>query len=67
MDSQFIVDMNAADSQKGLAFTGFTKSLITINKKTNRWSVVSLNDGSVIMELELEVSYITNKGKQKAV
>ena len=58
MDSQFVFDMNAADSKNGLVFTGFTKSLITLNKTNNRWNVASLKDGSVIMELDLKVSDI---------
>ena len=58
VDSQFVVNMNAADSRNGLAFTGFTKSVITLNKTNNRWNAVSLKDGSVIMELDLKVSDI---------
>ena len=47
--------METADNKKGLVFTGFTKSMMLLNKKTNRWNVISLDDESVIMELDAEV------------
>ena len=50
--------METADNKKGLVFTGFTKSMMLFNKKTNRWNIISLDDESVIMELDAEVKEI---------
>ena len=61
IDTEFAVDMNAADSKNGLVFTGVYKSILTLNKKTNRWNVVLVKDGSIILELDVEVSKIVKK------
>ena len=55
VDYSYVLDMETADNKKGLVFTGFTKTLMLLHKKTNRWSIISLDDESVIMELSAEV------------
>ena len=57
VDSQFVVDMDTADNKDGLVFTGFKKTMLLLNQKTNRWNIVSLDDGSVIIELHALVKY----------
>ena len=42
-------------SEKGIVFSGLKKTKIVLDITSNRWTVVSLNDESVIMELILEV------------
>ena len=40
---------------KGLEFLGYTKSKMVLDKEINRWTAVSLLDGSKIMTLDSEV------------
>ena len=54
MDVEYVVDMGTA-GQKGIIFSGQTKTKIVLDINSNRWSVVSIKDESVIMELVLEV------------
>ena len=44
-------------SQEGIVFLGLKKTKIVLDINSNRWTVVSIYDGSVIMELILEVYY----------
>ena len=60
IDNKFVVDMETADNKKGFVFTGFTKNMLLLNPQTNRWSIVSLDDESVIMELDVEVTNQNN-------
>ena len=57
IDQQFIVDIAtiSRNIEKGIEFTGLTKTKIVLDKKTNRWTVVLLKDGSTIMSLDSEV------------
>ena len=55
MDNSFVVDMDTADNKRGLVFTGFTKTMMLLDPESKRWTVISLDDGSVIMELDSEV------------
>ena len=55
VDNFFVVDMDTADNKKGLVFTGFTKTMMLLDQGSERWTVISLDDGSVIMELDSEV------------
>ena len=43
---------------KGIEFVGYTKTKLVLDKETNRWSVISLKDGSKIMSLDSEVGDI---------
>ena len=43
---------------KGIEFVGYTKTKLVLDKETNRWSVISLKDGSKIMSLDSEVGHI---------
>ena len=54
MDLEFVVDMGTA-SQKGIVFSGLTKTKIVLDINSNRWTVLSLKDGSVLMDLVSEV------------
>ena len=56
MDLHFVVDMGTA-SQEGIVFLGLKKTKIVLDINSSRWTVVSIHDGSVIMELILEVYY----------
>ena len=55
MDNLFVVDMETSNNNRGLVFTGFTKTMMMLDQETGRWTVKSLDDGSVIMELDTEV------------
>ena len=56
-DKSFTLTMGSLDNKKELVFTGEKNSLMLLNKKTNRWNIISLDDESVIMELDVEVNY----------
>ena len=45
---------------KGIEFVGYTKTKLVLDKETNRWSVISLKDGSKIMSLDSEVGADTD-------
>ena len=49
--------MNTAANKDGIIFTGFKKTMLLINKKDKRWSIVSLDDESVIIALQSQVKY----------
>ena len=53
-DKSFTLTMG---SLKELVFTGEKNSMMLLNKKSNRWNIISLDDESVIMELDMEVTY----------
>lgn len=55
VDNLFVVDMETSNNNRGLVFTGFTKTMMMLDQETDRWTVKSLDDGSVIMELDTEV------------
>ena len=57
VDNQFVLDMETADNKKGIVFTGFRKTMMFLNEETSRWSIISLDDESVIMELDEEVIF----------
>ena len=57
VDDTFVLDMKTADNKKGLVFTGFTNTMMLLNQETSRWSIVSMEDESVIMELVEEVVF----------
>ena len=42
--------------QKGIEIIGYTKTKILLNTTLNRWTIVSLKDGSIIMSLDSEVN-----------
>ena len=60
VDDTFVLDMKTADNKKGLVFTGITKTIMLLNEETSRWSIVSMEDESVIMELAEEVVFNNN-------
>ena len=60
VDTQFVLDMETAVDKRGLVFTGFRKTMMVLDVKVNRWSILSLDDQSVIMKLDVEVSYYSN-------
>ena len=53
-DKSFTLTMG---SLKELLFTGEKISMMLLNKKSNQWNIISLDDESVIMELDMEVTY----------
>ena len=55
-----MLDMKSADNKKGLVFTGIKKTEMLLNEETNRWTIISLDDKSVIMELDIEVNNHNN-------
>ena len=59
VDIFFMLDMKSFNIKKGLVFTGIKKTEMLINQKTNRWNIISVGDKSVIMELDIEVNYIS--------
>ena len=54
----FIIDIENVDrnAKQGIEFTGNTKTKIILDKKSNRWTAVSLKDESVIMTLDTWVT-----------
>ena len=60
VDTQFVLDMETAVDKRGLVFTGFRKTMMVLDVKINRWSIISMDDHSVIMKLDVEVSYNSN-------
>ena len=59
IDYGFVVDMQTVkrNIDKGIEFTGYTRSKMILDKELNRWTVVSLVNESKIMSLESEVGY----------
>ena len=59
----FIVDIETVDrnAKQGIEFTGNTKTKIILDKKSNRWTAVSLKDESVIMTLD---TWVTIKAEE---
>ena len=53
VDHEFVVDM-AVSGQEGVVFTGLKKTEIVLEE--DRWSLVNIEDGSVIMTLTTEVA-----------
>ena len=53
VDHEFVVDM-AVSGQEGVVFTGLKKTEIVLEE--DRWSLVNIEDGSVIMSLTTEVA-----------
>jgi hypothetical protein len=51
------VDIETIDrnTKQGVEFTGNVKTKIILDKKSNRWTAVSLKDESVIMTLDTQV------------
>ena len=43
------------NTKQGVEFTGNVKTKIILDKKSNRWTAVSLKDESVIMTLDTQV------------
>ena len=41
---------------EGIQFLGMTKSKIYLDEKTSRWTVVSLDDGLIMLSLNIEVN-----------
>ena len=62
IDSGFLLDVDTIkrNVDKGIEFVGYTKTKLVLDKETNRWSVISLKDGSKIMSLDSEVGADTN-------
>ena len=52
VDHEFVVDMGVS-GQDGVVFTGLRKTEIIL--EDDRWTVVNMEDGSVIMSLATEV------------
>lgn len=53
VDTQYIVDMekNSEDIGNGVVFYGFRKSKILLDKKLKRWTIISLDNDTKILEL----------------
>jgi hypothetical protein len=60
IDYGFLVDMDniKRNIDKGIEFTGYTKTKIILDKKSKKWTVVLLKDGSTVMSLDSEVRLI---------
>ena len=58
VDDKFIVDIETVDRnpKQGVEFIGNTKTKIILDKKSDRWTAVSLKDESVIMTLDTRVN-----------
>ena len=67
VDLIFIVDLGAIerDPKIGIELIGASKAKIVLDKKINRWTIISLKDGSVILSLDSEVSMILWAAKLK--
>ena len=57
LDNGYLADMDTIkrNIDKGIEFIGYTKTKIVLDKKSNRWGVVSLKDGSTLLSLDSEV------------
>ena len=57
LDAGYVADMETIkrNVDKGVEFTGFIKTKMIIDKETNRWTVVSLKDGSTLISLDTKV------------
>ena len=57
MDNGFLLDADNAkrNVDKGVEFTGWTKSKLVLDQDSDRWSVVSITDGSKIISLDTKV------------
>ena len=56
-DTFFHLAIDSLENKKELVFLGYKNSKMFLNKKTNRWNIISLDDESVIMESDIEVNY----------
>ena len=58
LDDGYIADMETIKRHidRGIEFTGYVKTKMVLDEETNRWTVVSLRDGSKLMSLDSEVS-----------
>ena len=58
IDEGYITDMETIkrNIDKGVEFTGYTKTKMIIDKETKKWAVVSLKDGSTFISLDSQVS-----------
>ena len=58
VDTQYIVDMekNSEDIGNGVVFYGFRKSKILLDKKLKRWTIISLDNDTKILELADEAT-----------
>ena len=59
MDAGFVADMETIkrNIDNGIEFTGYTKTKIVLDKKSNRWTVLSVKDGSTVISLDTEVNF----------
>ena len=57
MDNDFLLDADNAkrNVDKGVEFTGFTRSKLVLDQESERWSVVSIADGTKIISLDTKV------------
>ena len=55
VDSVFVLDLKSVDDRRGLVFTGFSKTMMVLDQNINRWTIISLDDQSLIMKLDVEV------------
>ena len=59
MDTGFLIDADTTkrNVRKALEFLGWTKSKLVLDEKTQRWSVVSIEDGTKIISLDTKVIF----------
>ena len=57
LDNGYLADMDTIkrNIDKGIELIGYTKTKIVLDKKSNRWGVISLKDGSTLLSLDSEV------------
>ena len=52
VDAHLTVDMEVMERDSKIELTGTSKTKIVLDKKMNRWTMISLKDGSVILSLD---------------
>ena len=57
MDNGYLIDADNAkrNIDKGLELTGWTKSKLVLDPESERWSVVSISDGTKIISMDTKV------------
>ena len=57
IDGGFLLDAESIkrNLDNGVEFSGYTKTKMVLDEQTEKWSVVSIQDGSKIITLDTEV------------
>ena len=67
VDASLTVDMEVMERDSKIELTGTSKTKIVLDKKMNRWTMISLKDGSVILSLDSRVFMNSMGSKIKTV